>query len=230
MSLTPAEALTQVLTPSDRLSVDQSGDLSIEGARATDLVAEFGSPLFVYSDATLRANYQRARAAFEAVWPGPINVMYAIKCNPNFALRAVLFDEGAGGDCFGIPEIEATFAGGADPALIALNGGNKTWAEVHRAVEIGITINMDAEEEIDLIERVAADLDTTVRVNIRLKVVPEAFANFKSDAYPLGGDIIPSSIEGDSFRGFPNGKKSESMRRTDTEVRHGQSGCVTGRF
>ena len=42
--------------------------------------------------------------------------------------------------------------------------------------------------------------------------------------------VIPSSIEGDSFRGFPNGKKSESMRRTDTEVRHGQSGCVTGRF
>ena len=42
--------------------------------------------------------------------------------------------------------------------------------------------------------------------------------------------VIPSSIEGDSFRGFPSGKKSESMRRTDTEVRHGQSGCVTGRF
>ena len=43
-------------------------------------------------------------------------------------------------------------------------------------------------------------------------------------------DLIPSSIEGDSFRGFPNGKKSESMGRTDTEVRYGQSGCVTGRF
>ena len=47
---------------------------------------------------------------------------------------------------------------------------------------------------------------------------------------PFPACIIPSSIEGDSFRGFPNGKKSESMRRTDTEVRHGQSGCVTGRF
>ena len=45
-----------------------------------------------------------------------------------------------------------------------------------------------------------------------------------------GDRLIPSSIEGDSFRGFPNGKKSESMRRTDTEVRYGQSGCVTGRF
>ncbi len=191
MCSTPADALTDVLTPSDRLAVDDNGDLLIEGARAADLVAEFGSPLFVYSDATLRANYRRARAAFEAVWPGPVNVMYAIKCNPNFALRAVLFQEGAGGDCFGIPEIEATFAGGADPALIALNGGNKTWTEVHRAVQLGITINMDAEEEIDLVERVAADLDATVRVNIRLKVVPGAFADFKSDAYPLDGDIRP---------------------------------------
>ena len=45
-----------------------------------------------------------------------------------------------------------------------------------------------------------------------------------------GWSLIPSSIEGVSFRGFPNGKKSESMRRTDTEVRYGQSGCVTGRF
>ena len=51
----------------------------------------------------------------------------------------------------------------------------------------------------------------------------------ESDRY-IGMYVIPSSIEGDSFRGFPNGKKSESMRRTDTEVRHGQSGCVTGRF
>ena len=52
----------------------------------------------------------------------------------------------------------------------------------------------------------------------------------KTSAERLFEVLIPSSIEGDSFRGFPNGKKSESMRRTDTEVRHGQSGCVTGRF
>ena len=51
-----------------------------------------------------------------------------------------------------------------------------------------------------------------------------------SDPRCAYAELIPSSIEGDSFRGFPNGKKSESMRRTDTEVRHGQSGCVTGRF
>ena len=54
-------------------------------------------------------------------------------------------------------------------------------------------------------------------------------AGIRCPGYP-GVGLIPSSIEGDSFKGFPSGKKSESMRRTDTEVRHGQSGCVTGRF
>jgi len=186
---TSAALLDANLTPSDRLTVSDHGDLLIEGARAADLVARYGSPLFVFSEATLVANYRRVRAAFAAVWPGPVNAMYAIKCNPNFALRAVLYGEGAGGDCFGLPEIEATFAGGADPALIALNGSHKTEAELRRAMEIGITINMDAEEEIDLVERVATDLDTRVRVNIRLKVVPEAFADFSSDSYPLEGDV-----------------------------------------
>ncbi len=43
-------------------------------------------------------------------------------------------------------------------------------------------------------------------------------------------DLIPASIERDSFGGFPSRKKSESMRRTDSEVRHGKSDCVKGRF
>ena len=67
------------------------------------------------------------------------------------------------------------------------------------------------------------------REGISLIELTERFPDEASAAKWLE-EVIPSSIEGDSFRGFPNGKKSESMRRTDTEVRHGQSGCVTGRF
>ena len=65
------------------------------------------------------------------------------------------------------------------------------------------------------------------------KVVTDKLPSYGAalrDLNMTGKHVIPSSIEGDSFRGFPNGKKSESMRRTDTEVRYGQSGCVTGRF
>ena len=101
--------------------------------------------------------------------------MYAIKCNPNFAVRAVVHEEGAGGDCFGIGELEATFAGGADPDKIALNGSNKNDQVIARAIELGITINMDSESEAAQVESVAASLSKSVRVNIRLKVVPPEY-------------------------------------------------------
>jgi diaminopimelate decarboxylase len=186
---TPAESLQAVLTANDHLRVDEGGMLMIEEMRAADVVERFGSPLFVFSEATLRGNYRRARDAFQAVWPGPVNVMFAIKCCPNMSVRAVLFDEGAGGDCFGIPEIEATFAGGADPTKIALNGGNKTAEELDRAAELGITVNMDAAEEIDLVLAAARRTGKTIPVNIRLKVMPPEFEDFTSDAFPVSGDF-----------------------------------------
>ena len=189
MSETSAELLTAVLTRSDCLLVTKSGELSIEACRATELVARLGSPLFVMSDAVLRDNYRRIRRAFEEEWPGPVNVMYAIKCNPNFAVRAVLHQEGAGGDCFGLGELEATFAGGANPEKIALNGSSKSDAVITRAVELGVAINMDAEDEIEQIDRIASSLDQTVRVNIRLKVIPDSYADYQSDLIEFSGDF-----------------------------------------
>jgi len=186
---TPADRFKAVLTANDHLAVDGEGHLMIENMRAADVVDRFGSPLFVFSEATLRGNYRRAKQAFEAAWPGPVNVMFAIKCCPNMAVRAVLFDEGAGGDCFGIPEIEATFAGGADPAKIALNGGNKTAEELDRAAGLGITVNIDSAEEIDDVLAAARRTATVIRVNIRLKVMPPEFTDFTSDAFPIAGDF-----------------------------------------
>ena len=112
---TPQAILKDICTPSDCLAVNSAGELLIEGCPAPDLIARFGSPLFVLSDSTLRQNVRRIQRAFERNWAASVNVMYAIKCNPNFAVRAVVHEEGAGGDCFGIGELEATFAGGADP-------------------------------------------------------------------------------------------------------------------
>ena len=146
-SVTSQEVLEAALTASDRLSVTASGELAIEDCEATALLARFGSPLFVLSDRTLRQNVRRIRTAFEAEWPGSLNVMYAIKCNPSFAVRAVVHEEGAGGDCFGMGELEATFAGGADPDTIALNGSSKSDETIARAVELGVAINMDDESE-----------------------------------------------------------------------------------
>ena len=88
--VTSRHVLEAALTPSDSLAVTDSGELAIEGCEARAVLARFGSPLFVLSDRTLRRNVRRIREAFEAEWPGPLNVMYAIKCNPDFAVRAVV--------------------------------------------------------------------------------------------------------------------------------------------
>ncbi|MDA1257613.1 MAG: hypothetical protein O3C10_07195, partial [Chloroflexi bacterium] len=72
-------ALDGVITANDHLSSDGSGMLHIEGRSAESLLDEYGSPLYVVSEATLRKNFRRIRGAFQSRWPKPVNVMYAIK-------------------------------------------------------------------------------------------------------------------------------------------------------
>ena len=204
---TPKAVLESVCTASDCLSVSATGDLLIEGCAAPDLVAQFGSPLFVLSDSTLRQNVRRIQGAFQQNWTRGVNVMYAIKCNPNFAVRAVVHEEGAGGDCFGLGELEATFAGGADPDKIALNGSNKNDQVIARAIELGITINMDSEAEAAQVESVAASLSKSVRVNIRLKVVPPEYQNYQSDLMNFKGDFR------DELKRLKWGVNEETARR-----------------
>jgi len=148
-SRTPAQRLEAVLTQTDRLAVSPDGDLLIEDISATQLLEQFGSPLYAFSESTLRDNYRRIHRAFNDAWPGPVNIMYAIKANTNLAVRAILHQEGAGGDCFSEGELYATFKAGADPGKIALNGGYKSEASLRIAVERGIVVNIDAENEID---------------------------------------------------------------------------------
>jgi len=188
-TLTPNGILNDVRTPSDSLTVNAAGELLIEGCAAPDLISRFGSPLFVISDSTLRQNVRQIQGAFEQNWASGVNVMYAIKCNPNFAVRAVVHEEGAGGDCFGMGELEATFAGGADPDKIALNGSNKNDELIARAIDLGITINLDSESEAARVESVAVTMSKTVRVNIRLKIIPPEYRNYQSDLMNFKGDF-----------------------------------------
>src|SRR4051794_10658463 len=125
-----ADRLTEVRLQDDFLEAGRDGQLLLEGHAAADLLARFGSPLYVVSEPALRANFRRIRTAFREQWPGSVEALYAIKSNNNLAIRRVLASEGAGSDCFGLSELYATFLGGADPDLVVLNGSNKSEAEL----------------------------------------------------------------------------------------------------
>ena len=178
--MTGRDYLAGIRSPTDHLEVDEAGVLSIEGCSAPELVRDYGSPLYVISEATLRENYRRIYRAFQNVWPAPINVLYAIKANNNFAVRAILHQEGAGGDCFGNGELYATFMGGGDPEKIVLNGSNKDLDHLRLGVRLGVRINVDLEEEIDLLGKVTADEVRPARVKLRVKIHPPEFDEYTS--------------------------------------------------
>jgi diaminopimelate decarboxylase len=180
-------------TPGDRFDVSPQGMLRIDGHEAASLLERFGSPLVVVSETSLRENYRRIRGAFADRWGGPVNVMYAIKTNPTLAIRAVLSQEGAGGDCFGLGELHATRAGGTDLSRVVMNGSNKTRAEIAEAVRLGIVVNIDGADEIAVAQDEARTAGTTARVALRLKLMPEGLDAF-SAAFFKTRDAIREAV------------------------------------
>jgi diaminopimelate decarboxylase len=146
------------------------GHLRVEGAELVDLAGRFGTPLFVLSEQQIRDNYRRIRDAYTSRYPeGRVTILYAVKANNTLAVRRILSQEGAGGDCFGVGEIEGTLRGGADPAKLVLNGANKSDEELELACRHGMQVHVETVEDVERLEVVAARHGRTVRAKIRIK-------------------------------------------------------------
>ena len=175
LPLTAAERIDSHLTP------DESGRLLIEDVRADELAERFGTPLHVVSETRLRENYRRIRDAFASRWAVGVDVYFANKSNPALAVRRVLAQEGAGGDCNGLHELQAALIGGTPPQRLVLNGNNKEDEAIRVAVSIGAHINIDDLDEIDRVSDAARVLATSARVGLRVKPDLEAFGDRRSD-------------------------------------------------
>ena len=156
------------------IRVGEDGVLRIEGRTAPELAEEYGTPLYVTSEAQIRANVRRLRGAFEERWPR-VTLLFATKSNANLAVRRVLLDEGVGGDCFGLGELTLSLRSGVPPELLVLNGSNKQPAELRLAIESGVTINLDDCCELALTAALAEELDRPAEVCLR--VLPFSYAD-----------------------------------------------------
>jgi diaminopimelate decarboxylase len=156
------------------IRVDEDGVLWIESRAAPELAAEYGTPLYVTSEAQIRANVRRLRGAFEARWPR-VTLLYATKANANLAIRRVLVEEDVGGDCFGLGELTLSLRAGVAPELLVLNGSNKQPAELRAAIEAGVTINVDDPSELGVVAGLAEQLGRPAGVCLR--VLPFSYAD-----------------------------------------------------
>src|SRR5919204_153928 len=108
----------------------EDGDLAIGGVRVPPLAEDFGTPLVVYCERTIRA---QARA-YRLVDPDAL-VVYGTKAFPNVALLRLLAEEGLGADVSTLGELEFALRAGLSGDRIVFHGNNKSDAELQAAAE-----------------------------------------------------------------------------------------------
>ncbi|MBV8593365.1 MAG: diaminopimelate decarboxylase, partial [Caulobacteraceae bacterium] len=148
----------------------RDGELCCEGVPLARLAHEVGTPLYVYSTATLARHYQVFQGAL-AAHPGlgEPEIAYAVKANANLSVLAVLARAGAGADTVSEGEIRRALAAGMAPERIVFSGVGKTEAELAFALQMGVgQINVESEPELRLLTRLARDHGAAPAIAIRV--------------------------------------------------------------
>ncbi|MGN6490168.1 MAG: diaminopimelate decarboxylase [Devosia sp.] len=138
----------------------------VEEVDVTALAGKVGTPFYVYSAATLRRHVRVMRDAFAGI---DTLIAYAMKANCNQAVLKLLAREGAGADVVSGGELERAIAAGIPPEKIVFSGVGKTFAEMRRALELGIKcFNLESEPELERLSDVAVSMGATAPVSVRI--------------------------------------------------------------
>ncbi len=144
----------------------KDNELYAEDLKVSSLVQEYGSPLYIYSKATL----VRHMRAFEEALAGKKHLIcYAVKANCNLSLLSLMKSLGAGFDVVSEGELRRVLKIGADPKKVIFSGVGKTRAELTLAVKSGIgCINVESEAELKLLSKICAELKCPAQVALRV--------------------------------------------------------------
>lgn len=144
----------------------KNGELYCEETPVSQLVNEFGTPLWVYSKAKFLHEYQQIQDAFAEVEPV---VCYSVKANSNLSILKLLAEAGCSFDVVSGGELFRVREAGADTTKVAFAGVGKTDEEIRFALESDILMfNVESEPELDAISAVAAEMGKVAPVALRL--------------------------------------------------------------
>ncbi len=140
--------------------------LFCEGVAVEPLARKHGTPLYVYSQRTLTRHFQRLSAAMS---PVDHLVCFAVKSNSNLSVLRLLANLGSGFDIVSGGELRRVIAAGGDPRRCIFAGVGKTEDEIEFALRQNIySFNAESEPELERINRIAARLDRTAPVAVRV--------------------------------------------------------------
>lgn len=165
----------------------QDGQLCVEGVRVADLAREHGTPLFVYSKASMLA----ALAAYQKGFAGrKAQICYAMKANSSLSILKLFAQAGCGFDIVSMGELERVLAAGGSASKVIFSGVGKTRAEMRRALDVGIQcFNVESEAELIVLSQVASSMGKTAAVSIRVN------PNVDAKTHPY----ISTGLKGNKF-------------------------------
>ena len=161
--------MTNHARPTDRSSPSPfaylDGVLHVGGLPLDRVVAETGTPAYVYDLDAVAAAWQRLSAALAPVGG---RGLFSVKANANLALLRRLAVLGASFDVVSGGELLRVLRAGADPALVVFAGVGKTAAELALATEHGVLLHVESADELDLLQEVAARAGRRARFAVRI--------------------------------------------------------------
>ena len=144
----------------------QDNALACDGVPLARIAAAEGTPLYVYSAATIAARYKAIDDAFRS---HPHALHYALKANSTLAIARLLRGLGSGVDANSGGEIDVALRAGFIPEQIVFTGVGKTDAELAQSLDLGVkTINAESEGELERIDRLARARQIRARVALRV--------------------------------------------------------------
>ncbi|MEN9917442.1 MAG: diaminopimelate decarboxylase [Pseudomonadota bacterium] len=140
-------------------------ELHVEDVPIANIIAEFGSPCYIYSQAILHRQW----CAFKQHLLNTEQICYAVKANSNLAILARLAKWGAGFDIVSGGELARVMQAGGDPKKTIFSGVGKTFEEIQTALQANIgCFNVESEAELLRLETIAKNLHRSASIALRI--------------------------------------------------------------
>ncbi|MBI1912071.1 MAG: diaminopimelate decarboxylase [Deltaproteobacteria bacterium] len=137
-----------------------------EGVSVEKIIKEVGTPVYIYSQKTLKRHYKAYDASFAKV---PHLICYSIKANSNISVLKAFAEEGSGFDIVSGGELYRALKAGADPKKIVFSGVGKREDEIEYALKSNILMfNVESPQELAAIDSIAGRLKKKAGIAIRV--------------------------------------------------------------
>lgn len=144
----------------------KNNQLMAENLPVKQLAEQFGTPLYVYSRATLERHWHAFNNAFGE---HPHLVCFAVKSNPNIAILNIMAKLGSGFDIVSQGELERVLAAGGNAGKVVFSGVAKSRQEIARALEVNIRcFNVESEAELLRINQIAGEMGKIAPISLRV--------------------------------------------------------------